>query len=223
MKIGPGSSVDLVLHLDLLKETTEVRRAVIYDTEDNTYILSQTTPPLRRSSIGMIYYITHLTRQGEQHIRYGFEWKLIDLIKDYQLNSSQSVQASIFSRQSGLDTYDLRMHYRVKSGIDWVYTFSVESQPVKLLDISLGGALFSHSSKKRFVLGQAVQVTGQGSDGEQIPQIFAKVKRVWSQTVRSTQTGLEYVAVEFSARDVSLVRELGREILQIQRGAVYKA
>ena len=92
MKIGSGSSVDLVLNMDLLKETTEVRRAVIYDMEDNTYILSPTTPPLRHSSIGMIYRITHLNRLGDQYIRYGFEGKLIDIVKDYQLNSSQSVQ-----------------------------------------------------------------------------------------------------------------------------------
>jgi hypothetical protein len=222
MKIGPGSSVDLVLNMDLLNETTEVRRVVIYDTEDNTYILSQTTPPLRRSSIGMTYHITHLTRQGDQYIRYGFEGKLIDIIKYYRLNSSQSVQASIFRRQSGLDKYDLRMHYRVKPGMGWAYTFSVESQPVKLNNISLGGALFSHDSKKQFELGQAVQGTGQGSDGEQLPRIIAKVKRVWS-PMGSKQTGLEYVAVQFSTRDASLVRELGREILQNQRGAVYKA
>ncbi len=222
MKIGPGSSVDLVLHFDLLKETTEVRRAVIYDTEDNTYILSQTTPPLRRSSIGMTYCITHLARQGDQHIRYGFEGKLIDFIKDYRLNSSQTVQASIFHKQSGLYSYDLRVHYRVKPGVDWAYTFSVDEQPVKLMNISLGGALFSHSSRKRFELGQAIQVTGQGSNGEQLPQIIARVKRVWSPS-GSAQTGLEYVAVEFSTRDASIVRELGKEILQIQRGAAYKA
>lgn len=170
----------------------------------------------------MIYRITHLNRLGDQYIRYGFEGKLIDIVKDYQLKSSQSVQASIFRKQSGLDTYDLRMHYRVKPGMDWPYTFSLGSQPVKLINISLGGALFSHDSKKQFELGQAVQITGQGSDTEQLPRIIAKVKRVWS-TMGSQQTGLEYVAVEFSTRDVSLVRELGRKILHIQRGAVYKA
>jgi hypothetical protein len=222
MRIGPGSSVDLVLHLDLLKETTEVRRAVIYDTEDNTYTLSQTNPPVRRSSIGMIYHITHLTRQGEQYVRYGFEGKLIDIIKDYRLNSYQSVQASIFRRQSGLDMYDLRVHYRVRPGVDWSYTFSLESRPVNLINISLGGALFSHSGKNKIEVGKTVQVMGQGTDGEQLPGILAKVKRVWA-SLESRQTDLEYVAVQFSTRDAGLVRELGREILQTQRGAAYKA
>ena len=222
MRIGPGSSVDLVLHLDLLKETTEVRRAVIYDTEDNTYTLSQTNPPVKRSSIGMTYHITHLTRQGDQYARYGFEGKLIDIIKDYRLNSYQSVQASIFRRQSGLDMYDLRVHYRVRPGVDWSYTFSLESRPVNLINISLGGALFSHSGKNKIEVGQTVQVMGQGTDGEQLPGILAKVKRVWA-PLESRQTGLEFVAVQFSTRDAGLVRELGREILQTHRGAVYKA
>ena len=222
MRIGPGSSVDLVLHLDLLKETTEVRRAVIYDTEDNTYTLSQTNPPVKRSSIGMPYHITHLTRQGDQYARYGFEGKLIDIIKDYRLNSYQSVQASIFRRQSGLDMYDLRVHYRVRPGVDWSYTFSLESRPVNLINISLGGALFSHSGKNKIEVGKTVQVMGQGTDGEQLPGILAKVKRVWA-SLESRQTDLEYVAVQFSTRDAGLVRELGREILQTQRGAAYKA
>jgi hypothetical protein len=221
MKITPGSSVDVVLNLDLLKETTEVRKAVIYDIEDGMYTLSQTTPSLRHSSIGMTYRITHLTRQRDQHIRYGFEGKLIDIIKDYRLSSSQPVQASIFRRQSGLDAYDLRMHYRVRPGVDWTIRFSLESQPVNLINVSLGGALFSHSSKRQFEFGQAVQVTGMGPDGERLPRIAAKVKRAWS-LVESKQSNLEYVAVQFLTRDANLTRELGWEILQVQRGAAYK-
>jgi hypothetical protein len=221
MKIGPGASVDLVLNLDLLKETMEVRRAIIYDVEENSYILSQTFPSLRRSNIGMTFHITHLSRQGDQNIRYGFDGKLIDIIKDYRLHSSQLVQASIFHRRSRLYSFDLRMHFRVKPAIDWAFRFSLESQPVNLINISLGGALFCRKDITRLEPGQTVQVTGQASDGEQLPHIVAKVKRVWS-PLEAVQTGLEYVAVQFYSKDANLTRELGREILQIQRGSVYK-
>jgi hypothetical protein len=122
----------------------------------------------------MTFHITHLSRQGDQNIRYGFDGKLIDIIKDYRLHSSQLVQASIFHRRSRLYSFDLRMHFRVKPAIDWAFRFSLESQPVNLINISLGGALFCRKDITRLEPGQTVQVTGQASDGEQLPPILSR-------------------------------------------------
>ena len=52
-KMGPGHTVDLVLNLDLLKDTIDVRKSLIYDDEGNQYILSQTTPSIRKYDIGI--------------------------------------------------------------------------------------------------------------------------------------------------------------------------
>jgi hypothetical protein len=46
--MGPGHSVDLVLNMDLLKETIDVRKSLIYDVEGNLFILSQTTPSIKK-------------------------------------------------------------------------------------------------------------------------------------------------------------------------------
>ncbi len=62
---------------------------------------------------------------------------------------------------------------------------------------------------------------------KELPQYWVKVAiRPQSRKLpvkETALTGLEDVAVEFSTGDVSFVRESGREILHIQRGAVYKA
>lgn len=62
------------------------------------------------------------------------------------------------------------------------------------MNISLGGALFSHPGKNRIEAEQTVQVTVHGFDGERLPGIVVKAKMVWS-PLESRQTGMEYVVV----------------------------
>ena len=92
--------------------------------------------------------------------------------------------------------------------------------PVNLIDISLGGALFTHSKEKPIEYGQELQVMYTGNDGNRhiIPSM---VKRVWA-PLEMRHTGLEYVAVQFMNMDKDLERELGREIMEIQRAAICK-
>ena len=52
MNIGPGSNVEFILEMDVLKEKIDVRRAIVHDVQGDRYILSQTTPPVRSSDVG---------------------------------------------------------------------------------------------------------------------------------------------------------------------------
>ena len=221
MDIHPGSSVDLILHLDPLKEEARsFRRATLYDAEGDQYILSQTTPPIRKSDLGKSVSITSLIRRGDQRVRCGFFGKLFDIILDYQLNSHQKVLALSFTKTSPIETYNLRLHYRVRPGKEWSKRIEVASLHVNLIDISLGGALFSHSKETPFEYGQELQVMYTDNDGNRhiIP---STVKRVWAPLLMR-HTGLEYVAVQFINMDKDLERELGREIMEIQRAAICK-
>jgi hypothetical protein len=92
--MGPGYSVDLVLNMDLLKETIDVRKSLIYDVEGNHFILSQTTPTIKKYDIGKFIHITHLKRQDDEYVRHGFSGKLIEAIKGYRLNSNQLYRQS---------------------------------------------------------------------------------------------------------------------------------
>ena len=120
MDIHPGSSVDLILLYDPLKEEARsVRKATVYDTEGDQYILSQTSPPIRKADLGKSVNITSLIRRGDQRVRCGFFGKLFDIIIDYQLNSHQKVLALSIVRTSSIESYNLRLHYRVRPGKDW--------------------------------------------------------------------------------------------------------
>ncbi len=218
MDIGPGSSVDLILQLDLLKEKIDVRRAIIYDVEGDEYILSQTTPPVRLSDMGKIASVTRLIPKGDGRIRWGFTGRLIDIIRNYRLSSSLEVLALCVRKTSRLEAHNLRMHYRVRPGASWSARIEIDLMPVNLIDVSLGGVLFSHGSGKVFEPGRPVQVTYTGADRKQ-HLIRSVVKRAWS---TEGHTGLEFVAIQFIHMDRELERELGREIMELQRASLYK-
>jgi hypothetical protein len=221
MDIHPGSSVDLILLYDPLKEEARsVRKATVYDTERDRYILSQTSPPIRKSDLGKSVNITSLIRRGDQRVRCGFFGKLFDIIIDYQLNSHQKVLALSIVRTSSIETYNLRLHYRVRPGKEWSTRIEIDSMPANLVDISLGGALFTHSRERRLEYGQELQVIYTDNDGNRyvIPSI---VKRLWT-PLEMRHADLEYVAIQFLDMDKALERELGREIMEIQRAAICK-
>ncbi len=221
MDIRPGSSVDLVLHLNPLKEDTRsVRRAIVYDSEGKQYILSQTTPPIRRSDQGKTINITGLVRRGDEKVRCGFVGKVADIMVDYRLNSRQKVVAVSVKRISPVENYNLRLHYRVRPGKDWSKRIEVDSMPVTLIDISLGGTLFSHSNEKPIEYGQELHVMYTDNEGNR-HVIPSTVKRVWT-SAEMNHVGLEYVAVQFMKMDKEVERHLGREIMEIQRATICK-
>jgi len=220
MNIGPGSNVELVLEMDVLKEKIDVRRAIVHDVEGDRYILSQTSPPVRLSDVGKDARVTRLIRNGDQLHRRGFSGMLEEILRDYPLTSSRTVQALVIRRTSGLETYNLRMHYRVRPGSEWSTRIAVDSQAVNLIDISIGGALFSHGIEHPFEHNRTVEVSYTGSDGTR-HAIPAVVRRVWTpQDARCD--GIEFVAVRFTHLEKELERELAREIMELQRGSLYK-
>jgi hypothetical protein len=219
--MGPGHSVDLVLNMDLLKETIDVRKSLIYDVEGNLFILSQTTPSIKKYDIGIFVRITHLKRQGDQYVRHGFLGKLLEATKEFRLQSNQLVQALRIKKLSGIEAHDLRMHYRLRPGVDWPFIFEIASQPAKILDVSLGGASFCLDCKKDYEPNQTIDVICSKMDGER-HSILAKIKRVWY-PANLAKSDVRYVAVQFLRKDMNVSKELEREILQVQRGAMFRA
>ena len=220
MNIGPGSNVEIILELDELKETIDVRRAIVHDVEGDRFILSQTTPPVRLSDVGKQARVTRLTRKGDRHHRRGFTAMLEGIIREYPLNFSRTVPALVIRKTSGFESYNLRMHYRVRPGSGWPTHIEVDSRAVNLIDISIGGALFSHDIEHPFEHNRTVEVIYRDSDGTR-HAIPAVVRRVWAPSDARCD-GIEFVAVRFTHMDRELERELAREIMGIQRGAIYK-
>jgi hypothetical protein len=220
MNIGPGSNVEIILELDELKEKIDVRRAIVHDVQGDRFILSQTTPPVRFSDVGKDARVTRLARKGEQNHRWGFTGTLEEILRDYPLSSSRTVQALVIRKTSGFESYNLRMHYRVRPGSEWSTRIEVDSQAVHLIDISIGGALFSHGIERPFEHNRTVEVAYRGSDGTR-HAIPAVVRRVWTPSDKRCD-GIEFVAVRFMHMEKELERELTREIMELQRGSLYK-
>ncbi|HNQ02118.1 MAG TPA: hypothetical protein PKN59_07485, partial [Syntrophales bacterium] len=82
------------------------------------------------------------------------------------------------------------------------------------------GALFSHGIERPFEHNRPVEVTYRGSDGTR-HTIPAVVRRVWTPP-DARCGGIEFVAVRFTRLEKELERELAREIMELQRGSLYK-
>ena len=52
MEIKPGLSIKIVLNIDHIKETTDVRNSLIFDVIEKKLIIAQTYPPILKSKIG---------------------------------------------------------------------------------------------------------------------------------------------------------------------------
>jgi hypothetical protein len=59
------------------------------------------------------------------------------------------------------------------------------------------------------------------ADGQRY-SILTKIKRVWQPT-NLAKSDVKCVAVQFLRKDMNLSKELEREILQVQRAAMYRA
>ena len=221
MEIAPGAAVDLIFDEDLLKERIDVRRSLIYDVEEDRYTLSQTMPPVRISDAGKHVILTCLFRRGSQLTREGFSGVLVQTISEYRLNAvARPVRAFILKKTSEVEAYNLRMHYRVRPDREWAKRVKFDSLNASLIDISIGGALFSHTGKKGLDFGTSIHVTYQTPDGKDYT-IPAKIKRLWHPGEQQ-DPNLEWVAVQFVMMDMELKRELGREIMEIQRSSRVK-
>ncbi|HYA13828.1 MAG TPA: PilZ domain-containing protein [Syntrophales bacterium] len=213
--IRPGMSVNIVLNVDIDKETSDVRNAVVYDVDGKGIVLSQTNPPFTKYHIGIGITITYLLKKKEGPSRIGFSGKVSGIINDYNLYSSETVQAINIVRESELKVYDLRMHYRVSPKSDAGINIYVGDEKVNLLDISLGGARFCHSIDKPIEPGVMIKMI-LTIDWERF-DIEAKSVNVWYPSEIGRRADLEYVSIQFFKMDKKCSHLLSGKILAIQR------
>ena len=213
----PGLNVNIVITVDIQKEATDVRGAIIYDINGADVILSQTNPPFTRGRhIGKDVSVTYLIRENNDVARYGFEGKVVDIIKEYSLSSSNTVPAIRVKRYTGFKQYDLRMHYRVRPKLNDVsIALYLENEKVNLLDISIGGALFCHKSNRPIEPGKIGKII-LSIDGQRF-QIDVRNLAAWFPSDAGRQSDLQYVRVQFLNMDKACNHLLNVKLLAIQR------
>jgi hypothetical protein len=75
--INPGMSVNIVTDVDLYKETTEVRNAIVYDVDGARLVLSQTNPPFTKYHINKEITVTYIVKGRDGFRRIGFSEKIV--------------------------------------------------------------------------------------------------------------------------------------------------
>lgn len=208
-------SVNIIAHVDMGKEMTDVRNAMVYDIEGDRIIISQTSPPFTKYYIGREITVTYLIKEKDTLSRIGFSGKVDKILDDYNLYSTNTVQAVSIIRQTGLTPCDLRMHYRVMpksaSGID----LFLGDERANLIDISLGGARFCHVKGNPMEVGTMIHIT-LTLDRQRF-NIEAKAVNVRRPYDDKRRSDLEYVSVQFFKLDKICSHLLSGKILAIQR------
>jgi c-di-GMP-binding flagellar brake protein YcgR len=152
--------------------------------------------------------------------RYGFPAKIIEFIKEYELAGQQKTEAVVLLREGLREQYNLRMFYRLdppgNCGID-IY---VNGSKASILDVSIGGASFSHNKIHPFRVNEEAKITLV--IGERASQIESKVVRVWEPENEKVKKGLEFVSIQFLNMNGHTKNELGRKIRGIERDLRYK-
>ena len=219
--IRPGMGVNLVTDVDIGKEVTDVRNAIVFDVDGVNIILSQTNPPITKHHIGKEITITYLNKHKNGIRRDGFLGKVLNILNDYNLYSAKTVQAITIIREGSLKTCDLRMHYRVKPVSGSGINLFVEDEKANLIDISIGGVRFCHSKKHSIVPGTIIEITIM-LDGQKF-NLEAKTVNSWHSSEYGKLKDLEYVSVQFLNVDKKCSYLLSGKILTIQRELLSKA
>jgi hypothetical protein len=119
-------------------------------------IVAQTDPPISRTHLGKELFVTFLDRSDGQPRRFGFPAIVVEFIKEFELSSLLKVQALVLKKAGAFEEYNLRMFYRLEPPTDCGIRISVDGKGVNLIDISIGGAKFSHEKVFPFEIGAPV-------------------------------------------------------------------
>ena len=164
--LAPSRKLDLILDLDVLRDTVEVRSTIIYESrKDKGLIVSQTSPPILTSRVGQKVSATYLAlnpKTGEQE-RYGFQTEILRFIPEYRLRRGVRVQAlGLAYPRSEICRTHARLLHRVSlipaHGLQLAVRGLAEEEEITLLDISLGGFLFSYKGYTELKKGRRILV-----------------------------------------------------------------
>jgi hypothetical protein len=220
MEIRPGLTVNIIINIDYRKEIVDTKNSIVHDTTGKKVIIAQTDPPISRTNINKEIFVTFLEKEQGKPVRYGFPARIVDFLKDFELASQQKVQAVVLLREGRLEPYNLRMFYRLEPPGNCGIDIFVNGNKVNILDVSIGGASFSHNKVYPFRVNDEVKIILVV--GERAYQTESRVVRVWEPENERVKRSLEFVSIQFLDMDGHTKNELGRKIRDIERELRYK-
>jgi hypothetical protein len=220
MNIRPGLNINIIVNIDHMRETVDVGNSIIHEMAGDRMIVAQTDPPISRTHLGKELFVTFLDRSDGQPRRFGFPAIVVEFIKEFELSSSLKVQALVLKKAGAFEEYNLRMFYRLEPPTDCGIRISVDGKGVNLIDISIGGAKFSHEKVFPFEIGAPVKLSLYVDD---VPYtVEAKVLRVWQPDNERIRKTVALASVQFTDMEAHLKNVLARKIRDIEREMRYK-
>jgi hypothetical protein len=219
-EIRLGQSVKIVLDIDHIRETTDVRNSTVFDVTEKKLIIAQTRPPISKNEVGKAAIVTYLAKKEEKSPRYGFNATVLEVIDKFELSAGNFARAIALSRKSSPTEYNLRSFFRLGPPSYAGLEMHVRRKPVIVLDISLGGVKISHNRSLEFEEGKTVTIS-LSIDG-QVFELKAVVLRTWAPIETRLVKTLEFVALGFMDTTMQFKNILGRKIVEIQRELRYK-
>lgn len=213
--LRPGTAVDIVLRVDFYREVMDVRRAMVYDTDGATLVVSRPSPDLKPEHMGRRCTVTFVVRENEFKNRYGVPAEIVELRENYAIRKGTTVQALILRALGGVEPFNLRMAYRVRPPITSGIGLEIDGQRVSILDISTGGARFLSSVRPPLQFRQRVEVVLHLDEAAHAFHAF--VVRTQDPSSHSPLRGAQEVAVQFSGMEKRVREQLAKKILQIDR------
>jgi hypothetical protein len=212
-------SICIVVKTDPIREIHDIRSSILHDINGKKLIIAQPEPSLSAIRLNKTITISFLNVEEEKPVRYGFQAKIVEFVREYQLSSSLTAPAIVVQQITIPEHYNLRMFYRIQPPSNYGLQISVYDQPMGIINISIGGALISATRSQHrefnFEIGKTIKVTL--TIDEQHFTLKAQIKRISYPDNKKWSRELFFIALQFENRTLELDRILGRKLLDVQR------
>lgn len=156
-KLRPGLSINLIF--DVLSPFLAMKSS-LYDVRGSRVIISQTSPPILPSHVGEEVSISFVTKnKGQRVTRYGFSARVIKLIPNYEIFSSQRVPAVELEQKSDVKEINRRAMFRITPTRNSKIKIMLGNETVDIVDISLGGAKIKHAMGRVLEPNEEIRLT----------------------------------------------------------------
>lgn len=213
LKIGTG--INIVFENEINKPNARYMKALVYDYKGSNIIISQTSPALSHVFLNRRILVTFLGKADMRVLRFGFSAQLIELIANYQIASTNRVEALIIKQLNKPEPVDFRMHFRVRPSEQSDITLYLKEAKVSIVDISLMGAKFSYRRSYSFRYGDVLDLKLIISSA--IFNLKGKVRSILLPNNASEGNNIQFVGIEFVHDNRELEVILGKAILGMQR------
>ncbi len=212
--VKPGMTAEIIVK-DNGEGSSNVLKTFVHDVEGRKLILSQTTPPMKRNMVGRQFRVTFMVRNLNSQVPYSFWAELTALLADYRIASLARVPVIAMRMNTDPEIYNVRSSYRIQPLARSGMSLLLQGLPVKIVDISLGGAQVRTNAKSFLRPQSMVKVTL--IIGNKRLAIDGQITRVWSAPTAGAIGAQHNVTLKFHSGQIGWESLLGGKIFQMER------